>query len=261
MISGIFFNVRDLDKMTLFYRHALNMQLLETFTYNGKQCSVIGYPNHGASLYLIEHPNCQPSSITRPGYWKIGITCNDIQAFTGHINSLNWPITPPSQFRNIGYLCHLQDPEGNTIELLQHTFEGRPLSSFSYNTVAHISLRTLHPELSIKFYKSLGMRLLSKQSTDMFDLYFLAQTTDILPDPDIESVSNREWLWQRPYSCIELQHIPHPHTPTHYEIPKPHEHGWQGILLDDSNHTSSTQKYWKELDKDPDGYPLFQTTK
>ena len=33
------------------------------------------------------------------------------------------PVSPPNQFQEIGYLCHLQDPNGFTIELLQQTFQ------------------------------------------------------------------------------------------------------------------------------------------
>ena len=32
-------------------------------------------------------------------------------------------VSPPNQFQEIGYLCHLQDPRGFTIELLQQTFQ------------------------------------------------------------------------------------------------------------------------------------------
>ena len=31
-------------------------------------------------------------------------------------------VSNPSQFLDIGYLCHLTDPEGRSIELLQHSF-------------------------------------------------------------------------------------------------------------------------------------------
>ena len=32
-------------------------------------------------------------------------------------------VSDPTQFYDIGYLCHLTDPDGFSIELLQHTFE------------------------------------------------------------------------------------------------------------------------------------------
>ena len=32
-------------------------------------------------------------------------------------------VSKPSQFLDVGYLCHLKDPKGFTIELLQQTFQ------------------------------------------------------------------------------------------------------------------------------------------
>ena len=32
-------------------------------------------------------------------------------------------VSQPSQFLDVGYLCHLKDPKGFTIELLQQTFQ------------------------------------------------------------------------------------------------------------------------------------------
>jgi hypothetical protein len=52
------------------------------------------------------------------------------------------------------------------------------------------------------------MTLLSKQSVEPygFTLYFLASCDERPPLPDLEAVENREWLWQRPYPTLELQH-------------------------------------------------------
>jgi catechol 2,3-dioxygenase-like lactoylglutathione lyase family enzyme len=62
----------------------------------------------------------------------------------------------------------------------------------------------------LRFYTELlGMRLLSVQPVPAreFTLYFLACTDEVPPHADVEHVGNREWLWQRPYSILELQHI------------------------------------------------------
>ena len=52
------------------------------------------------------------------------------------------------------------------------------------------------------------MKLLSRQQVmDKFELYFLAATTDTPPvADDVDAVANREWLWQRPFTTLELQH-------------------------------------------------------
>ena len=55
------------------------------------------------------------------------------------------------------------------------------------------------------------MSLLSIQDISVygFSLYFLAFTSETPPVPsELESVNNREWLWQRPYTTLEIQHRP-----------------------------------------------------
>ena len=55
------------------------------------------------------------------------------------------------------------------------------------------------------------MKLLSIQDISAygFCLYFLAFTSETPPVPsELESVENREWLWQRPYTTLEIQHRP-----------------------------------------------------
>ena len=55
------------------------------------------------------------------------------------------------------------------------------------------------------------MKLLSIQDISAygFSLYFLAFTAETPPVPSgLESVENREWLWQRPYTTLEIQHRP-----------------------------------------------------
>ena len=54
------------------------------------------------------------------------------------------------------------------------------------------------------------MKLLSIQQVEAygFTLYFLAFTDETPPNEDLNSIEIREWLWQRPYTTIELQHIP-----------------------------------------------------
>ena len=39
-----------------------------------------------------------------------------------------------------------------------------------------------------------------------FTLYFLAFTAEDPPEEDLAHVGIREWLWQRPYTTLELQH-------------------------------------------------------
>ena len=58
------------------------------------------------------------------------------------------------------------------------------------------------------FYRgSLGMKLLVREDVSQFGfvLYFLAFTDEKPPNPNVDAVENREWLYQRPYTVLELQ--------------------------------------------------------
>ena len=54
------------------------------------------------------------------------------------------------------------------------------------------------------------MKLISIQEVAPygFTLYFLAYTSEDPPEADLRSVNIREWVWKRPFTTLELQHIP-----------------------------------------------------
>ena len=56
-------------------------------------------------------------------YWKIGVCVPDVDLARDRITRHGVSVSSPSQFMDVGYLCHLSDPSGFTIELLQHTFQ------------------------------------------------------------------------------------------------------------------------------------------
>jgi len=167
-------------------------------------------------------------------YWKIGLQLHDVDGAAEQMS-----ISKGSQFMDIGYLTHMTDPAGFTIELLQTTFEGNKAdrdslygaqkrdeyqkfiqnqlpsiqgSSVAANqplTIGQITIRSSDKGKSLDFYQNvLGMKLVSIQDVSKFgfELYFLAYTSDNPPtETDLNDVSIREWLWQRKYTQLEIQ--------------------------------------------------------
>ncbi|MFT4562276.1 MAG: lactoylglutathione lyase [Gammaproteobacteria bacterium] len=178
--------------------------------------------DRAALLELVERPGyrkrTEPSSSAgKPGYWKIGITLHDVDLARANLVNAGVQVSRAGQFLDIGYLCHLHDPDGHAIELLQHDFaenfqalessDGYRLGG--HPTLAHVTLRVRDPQQSLQFYcAALGLHLISRQIVEehRFTLYFLATANERAPSVDIDSVANREWLWRRPYTVLELQH-------------------------------------------------------
>jgi len=217
MLAGLALNVTSPENLAEFYCEFLGMSAERS-----DQRVRLGYGGRGASIEL------RPSSSARPyihdpldEYWKIGITLPNVDMAFEQLSRAGINVTSPRQFLDIGYMCHLTDPEGFQIELLQHTFEGQqrtlpgdpelPLGGGAQ--IGQITLRVADLDNALTHYRhSMGMRLLSKQvvANRNFTLYFLAFTDETPPQDDLEAVQNRPWLWQRKYTTLELQHLTEP---------------------------------------------------
>ena len=212
------------------YCHRLGMNVIKEMQSDMELVRWVGYKNQPQSTYVEfrssiqqanppKHYTPQPSSDV---YWKIGLSLADVDTARLKLVSQGVDVTSPKQFRDIGYMCHLNDPFGYSIELLQHDFQNNfrseriqaslqpnlPLSQQAH--IGQITLRVSDIGKSLSFYESaLGMKLLSRQSIpSMFNLYFLACTDEQPPADDVNAVEIREWLWRRPYTTLELQHWP-----------------------------------------------------
>jgi hypothetical protein len=86
--------------------------------------STLGYNKDGFKVCFQDSPSSsirQSADGSQDTYWKIGITVkNAVQL----LESKDVAVSKPAQFLDIGYLCHLKDPVGLSIELLQQGFEG-----------------------------------------------------------------------------------------------------------------------------------------
>lgn len=210
-LARLALKVQDFSDLSDFYCGLLGMR-----SFGPETAPRYGY-NQDSCLLEFHGGARQPY---RPGeqdfYWKFGITLRDLDHAVSFLKHQNYSVTEPKQFRDIGYMSHLRDPKGFSIELLQQGFEdraqpagtGHPIGGQA--TLAHTTLRVKDIEAARHFCEErLGMRLLSIQPVkDLgFCLYFYAWRDDDLPNPDLEAVENREWLWARPYTLLELQHI------------------------------------------------------
>ncbi|WP_170517080.1 VOC family protein [Ruegeria atlantica] len=209
-LSAVLLRVADPKQLIDFYTDVLGM----TARAQGANYR-IGYGGQDADLLLMPggggyaHDGGQR-------YWKIGITVPDVDLAVSHLREKGVEVSEPKQFRDIGYMCHLKDPEGFVVELLQHDFQGNrpgnaadPAAPFAKACIGQITLRTGDIAAEDAFCRAQGMQLLSVQDVAQygFDLHFYAFTDDVPPNPDLWSVENREWLWKRPYTTLEFQHI------------------------------------------------------
>ena len=220
-LSEIHLDITDPAPMLEFYIDRLGMRLKSQKASSDESTTVytMGFAR-GADTVLRHSHSTHNINVAAPiensVYWKIGITLPDVTLARNKLIEGGIAVTEPCQFHDIGYLCHLDDPEGNCIELLQHTFEqtsvlkqppsALPLGQLA--TLGQVSLNVRDIDSSLAFYRSeLGLRLLSRQEVPgrSFTLFFLADTKDALPHHSIDAVQNREWLWQRPYTLLELR--------------------------------------------------------
>ncbi|MEH6631238.1 MAG: VOC family protein [Halopseudomonas aestusnigri] len=214
-ISAQHLRVLNFDGLSDFYCGLLGMQEVKTeknlraFGFSADQCSVV--------FHQTEVAPYQPQA--NDFYWKIGVTLRDLDAAVGYLRDRGLTLPDPYQFRDIGYMSKLTDPKGLSIELLQQGFEGNAKSLpdghpvGTQATLAHITLRVTDIATAKSYFEeTLGMRLMSVQPVEDFGfcLYFYTWSDEPLPEPELTSVSNREWLWSRPYTFIELQHLEKP---------------------------------------------------
>ncbi|WP_300035698.1 VOC family protein [uncultured Roseobacter sp.] len=206
-IDQITLRCRDPQAQQRFYVDVLGMV--------GRNDGTIGYRDEEAGLVfeLAEKPY-QPSN--QDVYWKIALAVPNIELACDQLHRKGVQVGAARQFQDIGYLAHFQDPEGFTIELIEHWFKGnRPDQQHDTARLgggATLNLLTLRTHDIAAIHKSCldwGMTPLSVQHVHGFGftLYFYAFTDEHRPNPDLTAVENREWLYQRPYTVLEIQEM------------------------------------------------------
>ncbi|MEH6547874.1 MAG: VOC family protein [Sneathiella sp.] len=203
-----------------------------------------GYQANNCQLQFI-HRDCVPYvAAATDFYWKTGITLRNLDKAVEFLKEQGIAISDPVQFMDIGYLAHLQDPQGHVIELLQQGFKGNEQEAGDGHPIggqaalAHITLRVTDISRCDAFLtQQMDMRLMSIQPVPSrgFTLYFYCWSDDKLPHSDLKAVENREWLWARPYTLLELQHF---HEPVDLNFRTEEEPGFQGFSYSGDNNTN-----------------------
>lgn len=211
-LSSLTLNGSNPEQLSEFYCDVLGMNRLDN------EGVAMGYGGQGAALALTSSTDtAQYQHRPNDRYWKIAITLPDLDLACQQLAARGVQASRPSQFRDIGYMSHLTDPEGHIIELIQHSFADSPRTGDGDPALplgggaqfGLITLRTSDIDAELSFCReTLGMRYLCRQTaSDIgFDLYFLASTQENPPDPDPNAFVNREWLYRRPYTVLEFQH-------------------------------------------------------
>ena len=134
--------VTDSAELAAFYTDIMGMRNFGT-----AKVPLLGYDKAECLIAFEGDAVTSRTGKRRDFYWKIGITVRDLDCAVAFLQRRGWPVPMPGQFRDIGYLCHLTDPQGFAIELLQHGFEGRHSAAGNGHpvggqaTLAHITLR------------------------------------------------------------------------------------------------------------------------
>jgi lactoylglutathione lyase len=253
--------ISDPDISLPFYQEKLGMTLLAQRGNGDNVHYFLGFVDHGVGIGPIDsnpshwqsrsflelvHTSQGPKSDVRPqpdpdeGYWKIAISVSELDIARDRLVAHGVDVDSPRQVVDIAYLCHFNDPDGYCIELIQHDFLQNHQSApenFDYVLGSRpafllITYRVKDVEASLQFYDEvLGMKLLSVQTVEArgFTLYFLACTDESPPNSDVNHVGNREWLWQRRYCVVELQHIWGTESKSDFEYRVKTETGFMGV--------------------------------
>ncbi|MEM9027897.1 MAG: VOC family protein [Pseudomonadota bacterium] len=205
-IETIVYRCRDPHAQRAFYCDALGM----TDVGDG----AVGYGGDEAKLvFLPANDRYEPRADDL--YWKIALAVPNIELAHQQLTALGVAIDTPRQFQDVGYLTHFKDPHGFTIELIEHWFEGQrqaePINPQRLGGGAHLNLLTLRTSDIAPIQQACdawGMTPLSVQPVETygFTLYFFAFTQERPPSSDLTALANREWLYQRRYTVLEIQH-------------------------------------------------------
>lgn len=226
MLKKLRLYISNPEQSLHFYVNVLGMICLSHDKEDSQELITLTFEKNSqqASLELLYEKNNTETTFPRTnnmqeGYWKIALALADIKRARVRIEAKGVTCSECFEVKDVAFLCHLYDPDGYCIELIQHHFvkNAKPtpvdenFALGSKTVFLLVTYRIKELEKSLTFYKEkLNMKLYSVMPvrTRGFDLYFLSSICEKLPnEQDLLALENREWLWQREYTMLEFQHV------------------------------------------------------
>jgi len=128
-LSEVSLDISDPERSLEFYVQRLGMRLIAELANPGSETTVSVHAFETGACLKLQHDRARPSftsdyqPLESDAYWKIGVTLADVDVARERLTTLGVQVTDHGQFHDIGYLCHLDDPDGYCIGLLQHIFQ------------------------------------------------------------------------------------------------------------------------------------------
>ena len=119
-ISALYLQVPTLDGVDEFYRSTLGMQnhfAEADFDADTDQYSC-AYSESACRIVFRKRDVKPFADRANNQYWKNGITVKNLDVAVRYLREQGVAVSAPRQFHDIGYMSHLKDPNGFTIELL-----------------------------------------------------------------------------------------------------------------------------------------------
>ena len=285
------------EKSLTFYLDIMGMQLIHhyestqgihyilEYCYDQRGCSdeTTNKTLH-AQLELVFNPQQKFAVPAQPnrqsGYWKFTIAVGHLTTAHQKLLDNGIEVSLCTVIPNLAYLCHLTDPDGYCIELIQtHLIENTQTHliklddiDFPLGSAAHINLSTLRIKdlkHSLPFYQRLGFELAYTYRSDerAMTLYFLANKQSDSFNEIKYSDNIVETLWQYSDTLLEFQQFDGTQEDVNFSYNTDIENGFLGLAITNNrnirkSNLPSTQASELNLQTkshliDPDGYLII----
>lgn len=256
-----------------FYQNILGMKLLKKHESQDQTHYFLSF--NEATLELVYRPEndleVPPQPSKTVGYWKFSVAVDSITSMRELLVKKGISVGEIFEVQGLALLCHLTDPNGYCIELVQKTLKLGSVNKKAANTFNLLTLRVKNLEHSSAFYHSVGMKTIYTYRSEerKMTLAFLSSLDNVDAIMQKPHCSLEEKLWQSPYTLLELQHLDGTQNDPSFMYKvgedtgflgfelniKPHSFNHLAQNLSLSHKTTCTNKKPIEL-IDPDGYRL-----